>query len=470
MHPARSTGTIAARLGAALVIGTVIGPMNAVGVLADPGAEPAADQTGADRSRLDRLGRQIEAGRERQRLLGGRTARLDAEVRDLKRRLVAAAAAVQLEEGRMIDLEGRLDELASAEHETVGKLRRHRREISASLGALTRLSRLPTPALIVSAAGATDTFRSSILLRTVVGDLERLSKTLRGQLVALGTVRTEIREKRRAHETALAALGDKRRRLDRLVGDRARAKDRTLARRERERRRMAKLAAEARDLRSLLGRIREAKAKAAARRAIEQAAARRAAKRAIADRREAEQPADDRLAAGSTADDGLLLAPANLPAGPGPLAQIAPPAPDRSFRRNRGRLPLPARGRVIGRFGWPDAAGTPAKGITIETRRGAAVISPNDGEVVFAGPFRGYGELLIIALGDGYHILLAGLTRTDVSVGQWLLAGEPVGIMADHQGGIEGGSPPQLYVELRRRGEPVNPLQWMTADKRKASG
>ena len=125
---------------------------------------------------------------------------------------------------------------------------------------------------------------------------------------------------------------------------------------------------------------------------------------------------------------------------------------------------------MIGRFGWPDAAGTPAKGITIETRRGAAVISPNDGEVVFAGPFRGYGELLIIALGDGYHILLAGLTRTDVSVGQWLLAGEPVGIMADHQGGIEGGSPPQLYVELRRRGEPVNPLQWMTADKRKASG
>ncbi len=145
-------------------------------------------------------------------------------------------------------------------------------------------------------------------------------------------------------------------------------------------------------------------------------------------------------------------------------------APERSFGLGQGRLPLPARGRVIGRFGELDDAGAAAKGISIETRYGAAVVSPNDGKVMFAGPFRGYGELLIIALGEGYHLLLAGLARTDVSVGQWLLAGEPVGLMAEHQGSTDSGGPPRLYVELRRKGEPVNPLQWMTADKRKVSG
>ncbi len=465
MHPASSTGMIAAAVAiAAMTLG--IGPMTALGAM----AEPAADRKHAAQSRFDRLERQIEIGRERQRVFGGRAERLNTEIRDLKRRLVAAAAAVQLEEGRIIDLEDRLGELAATERETVDDLRRRKREMSASLGALTRLSRQPTPALIASSASATDTFRSSILLRTVVGDLERMSESLRSQLVALRAVRTEIRQKQDAQETALAALGDQRRRLDRLLGDRARAKDQALARRASERRRVGKLAAEARDLKDLLGRILEQEAKAAARRAIEQAAARRAAERALVDRREAEAPAADRRAAGATVGDGRLLAPAKVPHALGRLARILPPRPDRSFRENRGRLPLPARGRVIARFGRPDAAGNPAKGVTIETRHGATVVSPNDGKVVFAGPFRGYGELLIIALGDGYHILLAGLTRTDVSVGQWLLAGEPVGMMAERQGSTEGGNPPQLYVELRRRGEPINPLQWMTADKRKVSG
>ena len=462
MLPASPTASIAAGLGAAVVIGAVIASATL--------AAPVADRGDAGRSRLDRLERQIDLGRERQQNFDDRAAGLNTEIHALKRRLVAAAADVQLTEGRIFDLESRLDELAVAERETVRNLQRHKRVMSASIGALARLSRQPTPALIARPANATDTFRSSILLRTVVGDLERLSGTLRGELVALGRVRSEIGTKRAAHETALAALGDKRHRLDRLLTGRALAKDRVLAERASEQRRLREWAAEARDLKDLLNRIREQQVKAAARRAIEQAAARRAAERAAVDRRAAEEPAADRLAAGSTVDDGLLNAPADAHQDPTQLAEIRPPKSDRSFRKNRGRLPLPARGRVIGRFGRPDAVGTPAKGVTIETRYGATVISPNDGEVVFAGLFRGYGELLIIALGDGYHILLAGLTRTDVSVGQWLLAGEPVGIMAEQQSRTEGGKPPQLYVELRRRGEPVNPLQWMTADKRKVSG
>jgi septal ring factor EnvC (AmiA/AmiB activator) len=121
---------------------------------------------------------------------------------------------------------------------------------------------------------------------------------------------------------------------------------------------------------------------------------------------------------------------------------------------------LPAVGTVAGRYGeaagsGPDA-GLRTKGITIQTRAGAQVVAPFDGIVAFTGPFRGYGLLLIIEHSEGYHTLLAGLGRIECSVGQRVLAGEPVGAMDD-------GDKPALYVELRRDGQPVNPLPWMAS-------
>ncbi|MBI3444037.1 MAG: peptidoglycan DD-metalloendopeptidase family protein, partial [Magnetospirillum sp.] len=98
------------------------------------------------------------------------------------------------------------------------------------------------------------------------------------------------------------------------------------------------------------------------------------------------------------------------------------------------------------------------------TRKAAQVIAPFDGHVAFAGPFRGYGLLLIIEHSEGYHTLLAGMSQIDCAVGQKLLAGEPVGIMG------QDDSKPNLYVELRRNGQPVNPLPWLMAQKNKASG
>jgi murein hydrolase activator len=83
---------------------------------------------------------------------------------------------------------------------------------------------------------------------------------------------------------------------------------------------------------------------------------------------------------------------------------------------------------------------------------------------VFAGPFRGYGQILIIAHGDGYHSLLAGLDRVDSLVGQWLLAGEPVGTMAD------SADQPRLYLELRHNNQPINPAPWLMTRVEKVNG
>jgi septal ring factor EnvC (AmiA/AmiB activator) len=125
---------------------------------------------------------------------------------------------------------------------------------------------------------------------------------------------------------------------------------------------------------------------------------------------------------------------------------------------------LPVAGKLKRRYGENDEFGAASKGILIRASPGGQVVAPFDGRIEFAGPFRGYGQILIIEHGDGYHSLLAGLERIDGVVGQWLVAGEPVGIMPT------GDREAALYLELRRHGQPINPSPWLATRDDKVSG
>jgi septal ring factor EnvC (AmiA/AmiB activator) len=130
----------------------------------------------------------------------------------------------------------------------------------------------------------------------------------------------------------------------------------------------------------------------------------------------------------------------------------------------RGHLPLPVNGVKIREFGTPDSAGTTEKGLSIATRAGAQVTAPADAWVVYAGPFRSYGQLLILNTGGGYHVLLAGMERISVDLGQFVLTGEPVASMGNGSQIAAilatGSSQPVLYVEFRKDGVPVDPGPW----------
>jgi septal ring factor EnvC (AmiA/AmiB activator) len=115
-------------------------------------------------------------------------------------------------------------------------------------------------------------------------------------------------------------------------------------------------------------------------------------------------------------------------------------------------------------FGVPDSLGGIEKGLSIATRAGAQVTSPCDGWVVYAAPFRNYGQVLILNAGDGYHVILAGMERISVNVGQFVLTGEPVAVMGSgsHVAATltSGSSKPVLYVEFRKDGTPIDPSPW----------
>ncbi len=149
--------------------------------------------------------------------------------------------------------------------------------------------------------------------------------------------------------------------------------------------------------------------------------------------------------------------------------RIQPAVP---FHLAKARLPYPVQGKVILNYGDKTQTGS-SQGIVLETRAGGQVTSPSDGWVMYAGEFRSYGKILIINCGGGYHILLAGLSLIDVQIGQFVLAGEPVGTMASAAKGTKTGrdeNAPVLYVEFRKDQRPVDPRPWWADNGRKVQG
>jgi septal ring factor EnvC (AmiA/AmiB activator) len=138
-----------------------------------------------------------------------------------------------------------------------------------------------------------------------------------------------------------------------------------------------------------------------------------------------------------------------------------------AFGQARGLLSLPATGTVIKAYGAASAFGGAEKGLSLATRPQAIVSSPCDGYIAFSGPWRSYGQLLIVNAGGGYYVVMAGMARVDVSVGQFVLAGEPVGSMGDGAAQTAAAAAiaatqPVLYVEFRKDGTAIDPGPWWT--------
>ncbi|HXA37893.1 MAG TPA: peptidoglycan DD-metalloendopeptidase family protein [Phenylobacterium sp.] len=154
--------------------------------------------------------------------------------------------------------------------------------------------------------------------------------------------------------------------------------------------------------------------------------------------------------------------PQGPPALRGPLA---PGLPEAAITPPQS-LSNPTTGPIVRRFGEALASGGRANGITFAAAGGARVTSPGPGYVQYVGPVKGWGVILILRLAGGYHLVLAGLDRASVSVGQSVAAGDAVGFMPDGRqspGSGEKGEkgPRELYLEVREQGAPVDPGRWL---------
>lgn len=411
-------------------------------------ARASAGTEAAPEEKLKAVEKAMQTNRDRQAQLAREADALGAELAVLRDDAVAAATAEQEHEAALAALESRLATLAEEAKRKADDLRHRRAQQAALLMALERLARNPPEALALAPGEPVDALRGGLLMGAAIPPIEAQARTLRRNIAEIDTLHADIAAAGEKHRTELAALAADQTRIADLLARKAALQRRAVQGAEQSGRNLERLAAQASDLRELIDRL-EAERQ---RREAEEARRRAEEERRTTERRTvlAERP--------SIHKEGALEVTAPPPAVHDPTR----PRVTRPFTEAHGRMTFPATGLLVRRYGESDDLGIASKGLTIETRPGAQVLAPFDGRVLFAGRFRGYGQILIIEHGGGYHSLLAGLGRVEQSIGQWLVAGEPVGVMGDGK--------PRLYLELRHDGQPINPLPWLAIRDEKVSG
>ncbi len=421
--------------------------------------------------RLETLERTIERGRQKSGRLDAESRRLRRERAGLRQRLIDAARKVQDYEDTIAALNAGIGDLDRKARHAEGALGRRRNELGLVLFSLQRLARNPTETFFLVPGEPEDKLHGSVLLWAALNHIDASARTLRAELKMLANLKDELRQQRRRLEGVRANLKTERAGIKNLLVAKNRLYRRNARERERTERELERLASEASDLKDLLERLKAVERARAIRprpplppgAPVEVLAASPPVRTLAPDMSRAPAPTDPVPAMIDTFTEGQEF-DLERPVVVELKSAIGSAAP-RPFSEARGTMPLPARGAITVRYDQTVARGRHAKGITIRTTSEAQVVSPYDGKVAFAGPFRGYGRLLIIEHGEGYHTVLAGLADIHAVAGQWLLAGEPVGVM-----GWSKSRPPHLYVELRQDGQPINPLPWLTANKQRVSG
>jgi len=371
-------------------------------------------------------------------------------VQKLNATLVQTATLIQSQEQDALNSEARLGELRLRRRGLSASFDRRSGELSELLAALERVGRQPPALMLARPESAVEQVRGAMLLGSVIKTVEEKAAKLREDLAAVSELEEIIRQEneritqllgelKNQKEHLAGLLEEKNTRFEAMEGDATQASEAVV-----------RLAERAKDIHELLDQLEEHSTTIVPR----------------------EKPVP---VIAEPEKQGQTAALAPVAPVPEEAVDVQPDLP--SFGKARGQLPLPARGKIVAHFGRPNGAGGSRRGISIRTLTSAEVIAPFDGKVVFAGPFRDYGQLLILEAGGGYHILLSGMSRVSGVVGQSVAAGEPVGRMGGETDAAAGKEKPgknsdlrDLYVEFRKDGEPFNPLPWLVVSEKKVSG
>src|SRR3954470_10920017 len=355
----------------------------------------------------------------------------------LNAQLIDIAAQVRGVETSIADAEARLRPLDSREQQIRGSLDSRRSEIVEVLAALQRAGRRTPPALLVRPEDALQSLRTAMLLGSVVPELRGRAEKLAADLGELVNLRQRIATKRDELARDRDRLKDDSVRLAALVEERQRKQSAIEKDVEAEGARAINLSRQVEGLQGLITKMEQ----------------------------------DLKSAAKAAATASLQGAPA-APNGKPNLGALKDPArlsPAIAFASARGLFAFPVNGRKIREFGGSDGSGGVEKGISLTTKAAAQVTTPCDGWVVYAGPFRSYGQLLILNAGGGYHVLIAGMERISVNIGQFVLTGEPVATMGSTSQVASilatNTTQPVLYIEFRKDGTPIDPGPWWAANE-----
>jgi septal ring factor EnvC (AmiA/AmiB activator) len=337
-----------------------------------------------DEKNLRRVRAEIEGKRRAMDRLKAQSRKLDSEIRDTQGKLVAIGANIRQYERRLGQYDRDLANLRSQEAALSEKLSGGKRRMAEIVAVFENMSRVPSGFVLFGGRRAERLMQSSLLLRSIAGQLDRTGKGYVEDLAALKSTKEQIVAAKKNIGLTNSKVRAEREKISALV----RSKKGAYAKMSRENRKMqddiARLVAQSRTIEEFI--------------------------------RKSEK-----------------------------LGGLA--GKSRVFT---GRVPLPVDGGIATYFGDARVAGVKSKGLYLKPRAGAQVVAPADSDVVFAGSFSGYRNLLILrSIGD-YYLVIGGMDEVYAATGQALAAGEPIGTVGSGE----------LYVEVRENARPINPARY----------
>ncbi len=385
------------------------------------GAVPTQDDLRRIESRI-REERQVQQESQR------KAAELSGEVNSVQKQMVQLARTIQEKEESLSTLEQKQKQTRARQEELEKRLSLTDKQLVQVVTGMQTLALRPPELVFMNPALPVDMVRSQILMRHSLPVIGGINRQTRSDLAELSQVRSDLQRQIVQIRAARTQLAEKSEQMDRLLQQKSLLQAQYQASQNQARERVQALASQASDLKDLLARL-EAEQK-----------------------RQEEQRRQEQMRVTQAAVQRMNQARPSfrMPAS-GTLLTSRPGAPG-GFARAYGRLAYPVRGEITQKFGETTLSGAHTKGMTITGRPRAQVISPFDGTILFAGPFKNYGQLVIIDNGDNYLTLFAGMDRINPVVGQEVLAGEPIGQMRENR--------PDLYIEIRKNGQPVDPEPW----------
>lgn len=385
---------------------------------------------------LEYVQQQVQQQSDYHKQLQLQAAKVNRELNQISKTMVAKAKQIQNLEDQTSNMEKNLltlqEELKKAEESFTTE----DKNLIKTLYALQNLALKPTESLFVQPLTPVEIIRSAMLLRETVPYLAEQAAQIRERLEAINTKKQSIEKQMAQISGNRARLEKEHAQMRKLMTQKSNMRNQIKSKTEQTQQKIKQLADQAKDIKELLDKLERERIAREKMERIRREKEKREREELEAYRRERENVETN------THDDLLKQKPEFIK------------ETGKSFAKAKGHLSKPARGAIVIAYGEETSKGVTSKGISIKTRAQAQVISPYDGSVIFAGPFRGYGKLIIIEHGEGYMSLLAGMKDIDCEVGQMLLAGEPVGQMPD-------GESSNLYMELRKNNKPIDPKAWI---------
>lgn len=324
---------------------------------------------------------------------------------DTRTKLVRTAADVKENERVLSNLEKQIKDMSAEQAEIETRLGEDKGSMANLVLALERLRRVPPEAVLARPGAPLETAQSAMILESTLPRLYGRAESLRKDFERHREILTSLEKKKTQALATARSLEDSQTKMAALMATRESLYNRTSADHKENAEEIKRISMQASNLRDLVKKL---------------------------DERERDR-------------DRTPSSPDRPKRGPD-TAKLPSPG--------NGQLPVSGIIRVT--YGQRDDIGATSQGLHIDSRSGGLVVAPLGGVVRYTGPFKNYGQLIIVEHQKGYHSLIAGLDRIDTVVGQSVAAGEPVGLLGQSQ---DGGNP-SVYYELRHKGQPVNPSRF----------